>query len=466
MGRHGMVVACFLFVAALSCSSAPSPNEVAWDAPEPMPDLEDGRGAGDVASAEDVPGMDRGAAEVVALGCQPGVVPHILSSEVDDTFEVGPYLMDLRPDRVVVAWRTVEEGTARVVFGEVPEALEGEVVETAAGRYHQLELGGLSPMTDYYYQAVMGETRSAVHRFVTPGPDQPVRFVVWGDNQNGPDVFSALQPLMMARGPHALLGVGDHIHVGKEEWRWLAELFGPARALLHQVPLFAAIGNHEENASFWFDFFAYPAADVPEDEFSESYYSFTFGTVFVLVINTNTVFFPIGDVDTPISAWVKEQVTSQAAQDATWRIAYGHEPGISESWSAGDCGYDGYKPLRNWFLPFIEEHGFHLYMAGHTHDYERAQLAGGMLHIITGGGGGGLDEWCKDFPETTVVYQNHHFLTIDADCHRLRIEAQDIDGKVFDWVELDAGQPGVLVDEGPMENMPPLVISADSPTLD
>jgi acid phosphatase type 7 len=467
MGVLRRVVLLVVVGSLMSCSTTRSTGDVADVSPDvgvadnsvPLPDQQAGEVVLDVEVLAKVEVVDT----VGPQECQAGVVEWPVAGEADETFEIGPYLMDSRPESIIIAWRTVDTVMGKVNFGP-DDTLANEASDDEAKRYHQILLEGLVPGTRYAYQVSTSEKTSATHHFVTPVAGQPARFVVWGDNQSGYDNFTQLQPQIEARAPHAVLGVGDLISKGKTESLWLLELFGPARALLHDVPLFAAIGNHEENASFWYDFFAYPAADVPDDINSEAYYSFTFGNVFFLVINTNTVFFPIGEVDTPVSAWIKEQVASPAAQQATWRIAYGHEPGITESWSAGNCKYDGYKPIRNWFLPFIAEHGFHLYMAGHTHAYERAQMDTGLVQIITGGGGGGLDEWCKDFPETTVVYQNHHFLAIEADCDRLRIEVESIDGKIIDWLELDANQPGVLVDHGPAEGLPELIISSDSPT--
>jgi hypothetical protein len=195
----------------------------------------------------------------------------------------------------------------------------------------------------------------------------------------------------------------------------------------------------------------------------ETIYGITLGNVYLLVVNTNTVFFPIGDLDVPLSARLRELAQSPEAATATWRIAYGHEPGYSESWSPGDCGFEGYLPVRNWLLPMLEENGFQLYLSGHSHVYERAKV-GKLVHLISGGGGGGLDEWCRDLPETSVVVQRHHYLRIDAGCGRLRVEAVDTEGLVFDWVELDASLPGQLVEEGPIDGLEPLIVSSDSPT--
>jgi len=120
--------------------------------------------------------------------------------------------------------------------------------------------------------------------------------------------------------------------------------------------------------------------------------------------------------------------------------------------------------VRNYLLPQLEEAQFHAYLSGHTHNYERG-MENGMLHMITGGGSGGLDAWCRDWVQTRVAHHVHHYLSFEAGCDTMRIAAYDLDGTEFDWVTLKADEYGVIVDEGPMENIPDPVINDDSPTL-
>jgi hypothetical protein len=86
---------------------------------------------------------------------------------------------------------------------------------------------------------------------------------------------------------------------------------------------------------------------------------------------------------------------------------------------------------------------------------------GEVLHFINGGAGGGLDEWCKDLEQTTVVIQSHHFIQADAGCDRLRFEAITIDGELVDWVEISPDRQ--ILDEGPIPGLPELIVSTDSP---
>lgn len=390
--------------------------------------------------------------------CEGTELTRSLVNEPDFTFEHGPYLMMLKPDSVIVMWRTLEDSDGAVLFGT--EGPDQQVLDPETRRIHEVTLTGLQPDTEYQYQVTSGGITSKVHRFKTAIPaNQPFRFTVIGDNQNGPDIFKTIIDMMLAGGPHILVGTGDHVQTGSEDALWKEQLFDPARALMHQIPFFAAKGNHEGNPQFYRSFTAYPHPD--DSPGGETYYWYTYGNAFFLVIDTNTLICPIGDMDVPQSAFIKAALATPEAQNATWKFAYGHEPGISESWSAGDCDYDGQDCLRNWLHPLLAAEGFHAWFSGHTHDYERASVDG-MMHYINGGAGGSLDEWCKDFEQTTVVYQNHHYLRIDAGCDQLRIDMVNLAGDVVDWVVMTPDR--TIVEQGPIENLPDLIISSDSPT--
>lgn len=397
----------------------------------------------------------------LAVPCDDSDLARPLSSaQADETFDLGPWVMMLRPDSVTVMWRTLEDSDGTVLYGlETPDM---ELVDEAVQRVHEVVLTGLLPNTRYAYAVRSGGLTSETHHFTTAVPDgSPFRFVLWGDNQNGPEVFSGIVEQMIGVGPHIALGVGDHVQDGDDPALWKDQLFGPARALFQEVPFYAAMGNHESNGDDYYALYAYPHPE--EDPVHESYYSFTYGNMYILVLDTNTLLCPLGEVDVPQSEFIKQAVNSPEAQAATWRIAYAHEPPYSESWGDGDCNYDGFLCVRNWVLPLLAENGYHAYFSGHTHDYERG-LVDGVVQIIAGGGGGGLDRWCMDWETTDVIYQNHHFIQGDAGCELLRLEAINQAGETVDWVEM--APDGTILDQGPAEGLPEILVNSDSPTLD
>ncbi len=471
MGRSRGAMAALL-VLALSCAGEDGRNDVAAGdsrlSDTPLELSTDGlldRTAADCDLGADTPpdaGMDviadDQAAEVVPPPCKEPDVAVPVPVEPDETFDLGPYLMSPSSTSMSVMWRTLEATDSLVHFGK-DEALDRQVGQLAAVTVHEIVLDGLEPDTRYTYQVESGGAKSQIHHFTTaPDPAQPVRFAHFSDNQNGPEVFAQHVTAMAAWGPDLLVGSGDHVQAGLEEPLWKEQLFGPGRGLFHEVPLQLAMGNHEENSPFYYDLMSNPhPADHPE---WESLYGFRFGNTYFLMINTNYFLCPIGEVELPDGQRMRELAESPEAQSATWRIALGHENAVSECWGDGDCGYDGTLCVRNYVVPMLADRGFHFYLSGHTHAYERGQV-GNLVHLIAGGGGGSLDAWCKDWPQTGVVHTAHHHLRFEAGCQTLRMEAVDLAGTVFDWVELDKDAPGILKDEGPIPDLPPPSLNSD-----
>ena len=381
----------------------------------------------------------------------------------DETFDLGPYLMQPLQTSIVVMWRTVDEEDGAVFYG-LGDTPDLSVSQEGVSNIHEIKIEGLTPDTRYSYQVQSGARISAVHHFHTaPDSAQGFSITIWGDSQAHPEIFSQLVDHMAGLKPHFALGVGDHVGEGDEFHQWKELLFGPARGLFHEVGFYAAIGNHARNSQNLYDLYSFPH---PEDNPQhESFYSFTYGNAFFLVIDTDKPYFSILDYDTEIAAFIKEQIASPEAQAATWRFALGHEPGYAEAWGNGECDYEGAMPVRGWLFPLLNEHDFHVYFAGHMHGYERGQN-GNLMTLTTGGGGGGLDDWCKDLPQISVVHYVHHHLHMEVGCDTAKISAYDLEGVKYDWLEISADSYGEIIDEGPMENLPDPPVNPDSPTLD
>jgi Calcineurin-like phosphoesterase/Purple acid Phosphatase, N-terminal domain len=440
-------------------STDSQPNDLSFE--DLTLDLSSPADAGvDVKTLPDVPVFQDLSPEIEPINlCDEELVPLALEKLEDETFDLGPYLMNVTQSSAVVMWRTLDK-----VDGKVVVLINGEELEVSqkwTSFVHELTITGLEPGEAYRYRAESAGLSSSEHVFRTaPLPGAPFRFVGWADNQNGPAVFAEQVSLMIDDGPDLAIAVGDLVQTGKIEALWKEQLFGPARALLHQVPLFAAIGNHEGNSHFWYDLMSYPyPSGEPEHE---TYYYFTWGNTFFLVFNPFQLPCAFGEVETPHSIWMKEAVQCPEAKAATWRIAYAHEPAVSESWGDGSCTYHGNGCIRNDIMPLLAENGFHAYFAGHTHAWERGNLEG-MIHLIMGGGGGSTDAWCYDEPSTEVVHTAHHHIRVDVGCETLRIEGVGLDGEVFDWVEIAPTSPVTILDQGPADWLPPPDLNSDRP---
>ena len=84
-----------------------------------------------------------------------------------------------------------------------------------------------------------------------------------------------------------------------------------------------------------------------------------------------------------------------------------------------------------WTLPFNP--------CGHTHGYEHG-VVGGVHYFVAGGAGGTLDTPCPVHEllpgDWFADFSRFHSLRVDAGCDRLVVEAEDVDGVVFDRVEV------------------------------
>jgi hypothetical protein len=356
--------------------------------------------------------------------------------DADPVFVKGPYLMYTSTTSAVVMWETREASSSTVEYGPT-EALGSSAtgVEKGApdgdsGTVHEVTVDGLEPGARYFYRAGDGTTWSAVHTLGSaPPPATPFRFAALSDTQSHPEIHARLVPLMAQWGSGLVLHAGDVVGDGTVVEQWQTEFYDPIRPLAHRVPYFMAIGNHEKSYPLFRRFVSYPTAE-------ESYYTFVWGDVFFIAIDSNR--YLLGALD-PQHEWIRRQLRTKAAKAAKWRVAFVHEPAFFESW--GSCTFAGNPVIRRELAPILEEGGVNVVINGDVHAYERGVL-NGVTHVITGGGGGDLDEdWCVDYPHITVRRPVHNFLAFEASCDALSMQAIDVDGNVFDSFAIPPGLP-------------------------
>ena len=374
----------------------------------------------------------------------------------DETFHTGPYVMHTTPVSTVIMWESVKKGVGTLEIapaGDLEAAGESEDFATIARRFdepeqrriHGFVVEDLLPNTRYAYRVSMADKVSGIHHVYTaPDPGCAIRYAVWGDSRTYPEACAAVIKSMAPFKPYFNLNVGDVVETGAVLEQWKEQYFDPIRPLGHEVPNYISIGNHEQNVKYYYDRVHFPnPTGLSQDE---SFYSFTYGNTFFIVLDTNKPYFPVDGKKAPQVLWFEAIIASEEAQAATWRVAFGHLPGYSEGWNPGDCSYAGSDGVRTYILPSLATAGFHAYFAGHTHDYERG-FEDGLLQIITGGGGAALDGWCTDFEHVTVATSQYHHIQVTATDEEMRLDAVNTDGEVIDHILLRADKPGVIADE-------------------
>jgi hypothetical protein len=96
--------------------------------------------------------------------------------------------------------------------------------------------------------------------------------------------------------------------------------------------------------------------------------------------------------------------------------------------------------LRKKFWPLLAFYHVNLVVMGHEHHYERFARRNGIIHIVSGGGGGRLTRIYSK-ASTVVTKTVHHFLAFEVSKDKLTMRAIDIEGKELDRIELEWRRP-------------------------
>jgi hypothetical protein len=347
------------------------------------------------------------------------------------TIKEGPYLQWATQTEVSVLWETTVPSGGAVIF-QRSGAAEVEVADPLTRKIHEVRLAGFSPHETVAYRVRSwteeDEVESDASTFTTnPPAPVPFSFVIWGDNHVNPPVFSALVNSMVERAPDLGMSCGDVVDNGNTYEEWGRGFLTPLRPLARSVPFYVAIGNHEANAHWFYDYLAQPG--------NEHWFAFDYAGCRFVIIDTN---FPFGP-GTQQYLWLRSELFSAAARDAKWLFTFHHHPPYSEIYEEVI-----YAQIRMHLVPLYEAAGVDFNFTGHIHDYERGiytppDTGRRIVYIQTSGAGGRLwdDEYAGDHEQIEKVIQYvHHYCHLSVNGDRLNFEAIDLAGRVIDSFEL------------------------------
>ncbi len=394
----------------------------------------------------------------------------------------APYLQQLTDDGVVIVWTTRESGAADVRYrlGSAPAitvAAESRVFTAATTGFpydfyqHEATVRGLSPSTRHTYDVFVGNvdaTPSTTDTFTTApmAGTGTVRFITFGDSGVGSAAQRQLADRMTADTFDLALHAGDIAYgnasgTGGGSYRqfddWVFGVYGP---WMRSRPLFPSIGNHENEiaaARPYRDVFVLPkhGATPAFPDHAERYYSFDYGPVHFVALDTETAFQTVARRQAQI-AWLDADL---AATPQPWKVVFLHRP----PYNAGQR-HASDLAVRAAFAPVFEARGVQLVISAHEHDYERTrplrihQSEGqAVTYLVTGGGGAPLYPAFIG-PWTAFSASRHHYVRgIVGDCV-MSLAAVGLDGSVFDRVDLDRCNPP---DPAPLVWLAPGTIQAE-----
>ena len=372
-----------------------------------------------------------------------------------------PYLQQVTSTAATVVWATRESGTAQVRITS-PAGLTTTVSAASAlvpasatglsGDYYQhvAQVGGLTSATSYQYDILLNGSD------LTPGTDTvrtapavgtgTVSFIAFGDSGTGSAEQQQLAALMASdtfdfavHGGDVAYGVaagtGAATYQTMDDW-----FFAPYGSWLRARPMFPSLGNHDSRAANgdgrpYLDLFVLPTngASASYPDHAERFYSFDYGPVHVVVLDTELAFQDVNRRAAQL-AWLDADLS---ATTQPWKVAVFHRSPYS---SGGEHGSD--LAVREAFGAAFDRHGVQLAISAHEHDYERtvpmragAPDAEGTTYIVTGGGGGPL------YPSGTATWTAysasvHHYLKGTVSDCTLQVDAVSISGGALDRVTL------------------------------
>jgi len=355
---------------------------------------------------------------------------------------VEPYLQAVSQTEATILWETDLAADSEVNWGEAPDC-GNTGMSAGTTRLHRVKLSGLKPETTYFYRIRSNKIRSSIYSLRTaPRPETPFKFAIWGDSHQGVEITEKLERLALNAGAEILVQPGDAVNHGSDQRQWFEQFFEPIRHFAASHPVYLAPGNHEYGG-YWdthqpllFEKYMQPSPNP-------YWFSFGYGNAFFIILDPNKTSPPF-DIppDSDQYQWLVSELNSAKFKAATWHFVVFHQPPYAECWSGGY--YDGEAGLREHIVPLLEQYPIDIVFSGHAHVYERGRWpkADGPFYVITGGGGGTLDdEHYRDWEQIDIYHHLHHFCLLEISGARLHFSAITPDGQIIDRFETTPRTP-------------------------
>ena len=269
--------------------------------------------------------------------------------------------------------------------------------------------------------------------------DAGFSFIFMSDTQADPEAgdYSALgvlldKALAHESAPRLLLLGGDNVNDGSSANEW-DDFWAAADGRLDDITVASAAGNHDSSPLLAGQF-DYPET-APEASADGFFYTFSKGNVFFLMLDSNIM----GGGGAAHAEWLADQLASDAARSAAWRVAVSHHP----MWPVAEIPKDAQRAqtMRDVFLPLMEAGGIDLLLCGHQHVYARtAPVAGeGFVQIMAASGA--KDSYIAGDPGYIAEAAGApNYIIVEAGADVMRITAFDGGGKAFDSLQISGGK--------------------------
>jgi len=354
----------------------------------------------------------------------------------------GPLLQKVETDGFTVVWWTTRpsDGALEVVQGgrivrRVPGAAQ-------ANRRMLATVTGLDRSDDLAYRIVhrswigRRHTMAAGRGRLAKRPEEPLRFIAFGDSGSGKAPQYELGAAMPDFKPDLVIHTGDLVYPAGRWSDYGPRFFLPYRELIQDAPFYPCLGNHDlktDGGKPLLSTFELPA-NGPTDLPHGSNYWFDCGPARFVAINSCE---PPWTLKERIAPWLENVLASAGAR---WRFVFFHNPPYTGSRHHPDAR------VEEALVPVMEQNGVDVVFCGHNHLYERTKpIRGGRVvpdgegicYIVTGAGGGGLYAERDDRPDYIAVFTKdddagYGFTVVDLSPEALHLRQINRLGQVVD----------------------------------
>ncbi len=324
---------------------------------------------------------------------------------------------------------------------------DGEVPIIGGETRHMISIEGLSPGVGYqamvlvdhgggdFRQPAFAQKEWGMVNFDTISNQGSFRVGVLGDASFGDEATYSLIGLMASQDLDFVIHTGDVVYETDDSNllnSYLLKFFEPFSPLLHQMPVYTVLGNHDYDVALSWQgapFYDYAFPPFPDPTFSypgsrraNQYYAFAYRDIQFLMLDSQVLFGVEGKAEQ--DRWLEERL-----MDPKYRftIPIFHVAPYSSS----SVHPDDSLAVRYSWVPLFETAKVPISFSGHFHAYERLS-ANNITYIVTGGGSSTLYAQGNLLPESRIYAPLTHFVLMEVFEDNIKISAITKDGETID----------------------------------
>ena len=321
---------------------------------------------------------------------------------------------------------------------------------------YEATLTGLAPNTKYEYRVGYGTDRRSDWYSLETAGGNVYDVLIYPDSQSAD--YSQWEEIVKSSALHnprtaLYISMGDLVDNGEQAYQWRTWL-NSIKPLSANVPLATTLGNHEMYTLDWkmrepyayLNYFAVPPNG--NETFNRRYYSFDFGDVHYVVLDTtlyesnhednhDTHHPDLYDVQVQ---WLRQDL---AANTKKWTVVLMHRDPFQYAFNRPGASRDvGFNEEGVLFMPIFDEFNVDLVLSAHLHSYRNRghvrnfeRDASGPLYILTGIAGDARRPNWKEHPLDVYVAPDrdkNNYMTMTVTPNKLIVKAFLPDGTQLD----------------------------------